>query len=84
MNRNLNEAVFSVGKVDALMSAIENCCLDIEAVPEEREKSELLGYLFYVLWDEIRKLSGDLERLCEACQIVDGIYAAKESRRKAP
>ena len=84
MNRNLNEAVFSVGKVDALMSAIENCCLDIEAVPEEREKSALLGYLFYVLWDEIRKLSGDLERLCEDCQIVDVIYAAKESRRKAP
>ena len=84
MNRNLNEAVFSVGKVDALMSAIENCCLDIEAVPEERENSELLGYLFYVLWDEIRKLSGDLERLCEDCQIVDVIYAAKESRRKAP
>lgn len=84
MNRNLNEAVFSVGKVDALMSAIENCCLDIEAVPEEREKSELLGYLFYVLWDEIRKLSGNLERLCEDCQIVDVIYAAKESRRKAP
>ncbi len=84
MNRNLNEAVFSVGKVDALMSAIENCCLDIEAVPEEREKSELLGYLFYVLWDEIRKLSGDLERLCEDCQIVDVIYAAKENGRKAP
>ncbi len=84
MNRNLNEAVFSVGKVDALMSAIESCCLDIEAVPEEREKSELLGYLFYVLWDEIRKLSGDLERLCEDCQIVDVIYAAKENGRKVP
>lgn len=84
MNRNLNEAIFGIGKVDALMSAIESCCLDIEVAPEERGKSELLGYLFYVLWDEIKKLSGDLERLCEDCQIVDVIYAANESRRKAP
>ena len=37
MNRNLDKAIFDIGKVDALMRSMERLCLDFEVPPEEQE-----------------------------------------------
>ena len=63
MNRNLDKAIFDIGKVDALMRSMERLCLDFEVPPEEQERLDTAAYTFYAIWDEIRMVSDDLERL---------------------
>lgn len=82
MNRNLEKAVFDIEKVDALMYAIESSFLDIEVMPEEREKADKAAFAFYTLWDSIRTVAGDIDRLAGDESVVDAIYAVNDVSRK--
>lgn len=63
MNRNLNEVIDDIAKVDAIMYAIETTYLDIDAVPEERKLHSRGVSAFYVLWDAIHKVEDDINKL---------------------
>lgn len=82
MNKHLNEAIFDIAKVDALMYSIEKAYLDLEVMPQERERMDRGAYAFYALWDAIRKVADDLEMLSGDCRVVDAIYAVNNVRRQ--
>ena len=83
MNKNLEKAMLDIEKVDAIMYAIEAAYLDIEFVPEERERAERAMNTFYALRDEVRRVADDIDRLCGDETVVDAIYAVNDvSRRK--
>lgn len=81
MNRHLDEAIFNIGKADALMHTIEQLYLDFEVQPEELERMNRGAYVFYALWDAIRKVADDLEMLSGDALVVDAIYAANDVRQ---
>ena len=68
MNRNLNEAIFDIAKVDV--------------APADRARADMATDAFYALWDAIRKVSDDLDRLAGDCRVVDAIYAVNDVRRR--
>jgi len=79
MNKHLDDAILGVGKLDAIMYAMET---DLQ-VPDEfvdREVFKRFANLFYVLWDELNMVSESLDKLAEDSVVVDVIRAAKESR----
>ena len=82
MNQKLNKAVRDIEKVDALMYAIETSYLNIEFIPEEKEKVDRGVNAFYALWDAIKKVSEDLNALIEDESLIDVIYAVNDVRRK--
>ena len=79
MNRNLNEAIFDIAKVEAIMFAFENTYLE---APADRARADMATDAFYALWDAIRKVSDDLDRLAGDCRVVDAIYAVNDVRRR--
>lgn len=81
-NRHLDDAIFGIAKVDALMYSIEKAYLDFEAMPEERERMDRGAYAFYALWDAIRQVADDLELLSGDCRVVDAIYAVNDVRQR--
>lgn len=60
MNRNLNEAIFDIAKVEAIMFAFENTYLELDVAPADRARADMATDAFYALWDAIRKVSDDL------------------------
>ena len=78
MNRNLNEAIFDIAKVEAIMFAFENTYV----APADRARADMATDAFYALWDAIRKVSDDLDRLAGDCRVVDAIYAVNDVRRR--
>lgn len=81
-NQNLNEAISDIAKVEALMFAFENTYLDLDVTPTDRERADMAVDAFYALWDAIRKVSEDLDRLAGDCRVVDAIYAVNDVRRR--
>lgn len=81
MNKNLSSAMEGIKKIDAMMYAFENCYLDLEVVPEEREVANRGAYAFYALWDEVKMLHGQLENLIGDQKVVDVVYAVNNVRR---
>lgn len=75
MNRNLQEAIFNLGKVQTLMESIERLYLDLEVVPEDEDKADRGVFAFYALWDEIKNLETSLDRLSGDESVLDAIYA---------
>ena len=69
MNRNLNEAIFDIAKVEAIMFAFENTYLELDVAPADRARADMATDAFYALWDAIRKVS-------------DAIYAVNDVRRR--
>ena len=61
---------------------MERLCLDFEVPPEEQERLDTAAYTFYAIWDEIRMVSDDLERLAGDARVVDAIYAANDVRKR--
>ena len=57
MNRNLNEAIFDIAKVEAIMFAFENTYLELDVAPADRARADMATNAFYALWDAIRKVS---------------------------
>lgn len=83
MNKNLNEAMLDIAKVDALMFAIEAAFLDVEVEPEQLERADHAINAFYALWDEVHKVAEDIERLAGDEAVVDAIYAVNDVRRRS-
>lgn len=82
MNRNLNEAIFDIAKVEAIMFAFENTYLELDVAPADRARADMATDAFYALRDAIRKVSDDLDRLAGDCRVVDAIYAVNDVRRR--
>ena len=68
MNRNLNEAIFDIAKVEAIMFAFENTYLELDVAPADRARADMATDAFYAIWDAIRKVSDDLDRLLEIAE----------------
>lgn len=82
MNKNLNEAIFDIAKVDALLAAYENTYLNFDIMPEEQERANRAEYAFHAVWDAVRKVADDLECLAGDERVVDAIYAVSDVRRR--
>ena len=41
MNRNLNEAIFDIAKVEAIMFAFENTYLELDVAPADRARADM-------------------------------------------
>lgn len=82
MNANIKKAVFDIEKVDGIMYAIENSCLDLEVMPESKERYNQGVAVFYALWDAIRNVSDDIERIADDEKVVDAIYAVNDVRSR--
>lgn len=81
MNRNLNDAIAAIERADALMFAIENCYLDFDILPEEMERANRGAHTFYALWDAIKAVRADLDKLDGDRRVVDVINAVTGARR---
>ena len=68
MNRNLNEAIFDIAKVEAIMFAFENTYLELDVAPADRARADMA--------------TDDLDRLAGDCRVVDAIYAVNDVRRR--
>lgn len=82
MNKNLSEAIEKVQKVQALMTAYEAVYLDLDVLPEERERADMAISTFYAIWDYIKGAAESLEALEGDCRVVDAIYAAESVRQR--
>ena len=82
MNKNLNEAINAVEKADALMYAIESCCLTFDILPDEMERANRGVQTFYALWDAVQAAREALDRLEGERKVVDVIYAVNATRRR--
>lgn len=49
---------------------------------EYDDRLSTAAYTFYAIWDEIRMVSDDLERLAGDARVVDAIYAANDVRKR--
>ena len=82
MNKNIENAILDLDKVDGIMYAIENSYLDIEVSPESMNHFNHGVSTFYALWDAIHKVAEDLERLSSDEMVVDAIYAVNDIQRQ--
>ncbi len=82
MNKNLDKAIFDIGKAEALMFAIEHSFLDLCCSPEEQEKYNRGTSAFYALWDAIKLVADDLDKLSGDMLVVDAIYAVNDVQRR--
>ena len=80
MNRNVERAMLDVGKVEALMRAIENTYLDFEVDPDEFDRYNDGVTAFYALWDSIKMVRSDIDRLAKDARVIDVVEAI--NRRK--
>lgn len=65
MNRNLQAAIFDLAKVESLMFAIEETYLDRFVTEDNYEDLDRAAHAFYALWDEIKNVAKDLEKIEE-------------------
>lgn len=77
MNKNLTNAMFELGKADALLASIEALYMDFDFLPEEKEKAERGAYTFYCLMDTVKAAATLLEEYSAECRIVDVIQATR-------
>lgn len=80
MNAHLNKAIDDLGKVEAIMYAIENTYLSLDVVPKDRERAEKAESAFYALWDMIRSVKEDLTALDEDEFVVEAIYRVSKTK----
>lgn len=76
MRSILNDAVYKVGKADALLYAFEQAFLDIEPGPDDYEKVEKGTYVFYEIWEAVKETNALLNKLCQERMVIDAIEAA--------
>lgn len=77
MNMHVEKALDDLGKVDAMMYAIENSYLSIEVIPTERERAERAESAFYVLWDLIRAVKEDVTNVQGDQFVVEAINRSR-------
>ena len=56
--------------------------LELDVAPADRARADMATDAFYAIWDAIRKVSDDLDRLAGDCRVVDAIYAVNDVRRR--
>lgn len=83
MNNHLNEAIYGIEKVKALLFAIERTYIDVEVVPRDRELADKGIDAFYAVWDEVKLIEKELELLSGDSKVVDVLLAANELRKNA-
>lgn len=83
MNKNLTEAIFEIEKVEAILATVEKLYLDFDVLPEEKKRLDQGVYVFYALWDAVKKVADDLDKLSGDCKVVDAIYAVNDVRERA-
>lgn len=72
-----------IPSVSKLMEPLKDqCYLELDVVPADRARADMATDAFYALWDAIRKVSDDLDRLAGDCRVVDAIYAVNDVRRR--
>lgn len=81
MNKNLTSAMEGIEKIDAMMYAFENCYLDYNVAPEDRERANRGVNAFYALWDAVKMLHGHLDNIVGDQKVVDVVYAVNNVRR---
>lgn len=72
MNKHLEAAIMEVGKVSALLSAIDD--LFMEEAPDQ------LQFLTLATIDSAKRLADELDKLSEDKRMVDVIYAVNDVR----
>lgn len=75
MNRNLEQAVIDLRKVDALMLAYEITYLDLDPAEEDYELIDKRNYAFLAIQDAIALVADDLDRLASDVRIVEVVQA---------
>lgn len=79
MNKHLNEAIFELGKADALLAAFDGMFQDFDLLPEERQKANRGAYIICCLRDAIDRASEELKEYSAEARIVDVIHAVRAS-----
>lgn len=79
MNKNLSNAMFELGKADALIASIEAMYMDFDFLPEEKQKAERGAYTFYSLMDAVQSAAKYLDEYTAECRIVDVLTAVREA-----
>lgn len=82
MNNNLNNAMFQLGTADALLHSIENLYMDVDFLPEEKEKAERGAHVFYALWDAVKKAADSIEEYCGECRVVNALETVQKMRNQ--
>ena len=75
MNKHLMAAMFDTAKAESICYAIDEIFME--------DAEDRLQYMFQSLWDIVKKISGELDKVSEDCRVVDVIYAVNDVRRKA-
>jgi len=79
MNRNLEKAMFDIGKVDALMAAYENTYLDVTD-SDGIERDNQRQFAFYAIWDAVKMVDDDITRLAGDRRVIDVLEAISRER----
>lgn len=69
MNQYLSNAMFELGKADALLDAIEGMYMGMEIAPEDMEKANRRDYMFYTLKDTVKKAAEMLDEYTAECRM---------------
>ena len=80
MNMNLMNAIDRAQKADSLMYAIETSYLNLDVVPEEQERMDRGASAFYLLWDIIKGIGDDLQKLQGDELVFDAVSAVIKAR----
>ena len=68
--------------VNNLENSTIHSYLELDVAPADRARADMATDAFYAIWDAIRKVSDDLDRLAGDCRVVDAIYAVNDVRRR--
>ena len=82
MNKKLKDAMFSIEKANALMSAVEDAFSDVEYEEYDLPEVNKGAYLFYALWDCINDAKAQLEALSADQRIVDVYTMVRKARTR--
>ena len=61
MNRNLNEAIFDIAKVEAIMFAFENTYLELDVSPADRARADMAVVDAIYAVNDVRRRVGTLK-----------------------
>lgn len=80
MISKVENAIFDLDKVDALMYVIEHSCLSIEVMPGYQKQYDRGTCAFYALWDAIHKVAVDLSDIANEQCVIDVMSGIDHSK----
>lgn len=78
MNRNLENAIHDISKVNGIMYAMEKAFGSIHFTSESIEEASHCINTFYALMDLVHKVEEDIEKLEGDSEVVDVILANRK------